>query len=55
MKNITNAMCVIPADGAAKEDLEGSELQRGKMKRGINQEPHGLGKTIACGACRGAE
>lgn len=33
MRNNANAMCVIPADDAAKEDLEGSESQRGKMKR----------------------
>jgi hypothetical protein len=29
MMNNANAMCVIPADDAAKEDLEGSAKQRG--------------------------
>ncbi len=30
VRNSANAMCVIPADDAAKEDLEGNEEQRGE-------------------------
>jgi hypothetical protein len=56
IRDNANTICVIAADDAAKEDLEGRRVAEGEDDaKGLTRELHGLGKSIACGACRRAE
>jgi hypothetical protein len=56
IRDNANTICVIAADDAAKEDLEGRPVaEREDDAKGLTQELHGLRKSIACGACRRAE